>query len=77
MAKAEALIRNTQRYSSRHRHHRLRLADLRKDLYEAHRLIDGLRDRYPATRDVRGSPQPAQGRRADLCELGSGSSFHQ
>lgn len=61
IAQAEDLIRHTQRHRSAHRHHRVRLADMRKDLYEAHRLIDGLHHRYPATRNARRSSQPAQG----------------
>jgi hypothetical protein len=34
---------------------RRRAADLRKDLYEAHRLIDGLHKRFP---EVRPAPTP-------------------
>lgn len=32
-------------------HQRQRATALRKDLYEAHRLIDALHQRFPATRD--------------------------
>lgn len=32
-------------------HQRQRTTALRKDLYEAHRLIDALHQRFPATRD--------------------------
>ncbi len=32
-------------------HQRQRATTLRKDLYEAHRLIDALHQRFPATRD--------------------------
>lgn len=60
MTKAEHLIRHTPRHSATHRHHRLRAAAMRKSLYEAHRLIDGLHDRYPTTRDVRQSLQRPQ-----------------
>ncbi|MUM21379.1 hypothetical protein FZI91_06625 [Mycobacterium sp. CBMA271] len=57
MAKTEHLIRHTPTTSTTHRHHRIRAATMRKDLYEAHRLIDGLHHRYPATRDARKPPQ--------------------
>lgn len=36
-------------------HQRERAAALRKDLYEAHRLIDALHLRFPATRDATNS----------------------
>ncbi|CPU37660.1 Uncharacterised protein [Mycobacteroides abscessus] len=51
IVKAENLIRYTQRHRSSYRHHRLRLDGMREDLYEAHRLIDGLHRRYPAIRE--------------------------
>ncbi|AYM44753.1 hypothetical protein DYE20_14650 [[Mycobacterium] chelonae subsp. gwanakae] len=53
MVKTEHLIRHTPKHSSTHRHHHRRAAAMRRDLYEAHRLIDGIHHRYPATRDAR------------------------
>ncbi|ORB48441.1 hypothetical protein BST43_24790 [Mycobacteroides saopaulense] len=50
MAKTEHLIRHTPAGSSPHRHHRQRAAAMRKDIFEAKRLIDDLHSRYPATR---------------------------
>jgi hypothetical protein len=57
MTKTEHLIRHTPAHSTTQRHHRRRASAMRKDLYEAHRLIDGLHHRYPTTRDRRQSPQ--------------------
>ncbi|WP_083338038.1 hypothetical protein [Mycobacteroides franklinii] len=54
VAKAEDLLRRTPKDSSPHRHHRQRVAAMRKDLREAKYLIDSLYSRYPATR----GPQP-------------------
>lgn len=60
MAKTEHLIRHTSRHSTTHRHHHRRASAMRKDLYEAHRLIDGLHHRYPATRDTQWAPPPSR-----------------
>lgn len=56
MAEAEDLIRHTPRHSSPHRHHRLRVAAMRKDIYEAQRLIKKLHQRFPAIRDTTWPP---------------------
>ncbi|OHT48480.1 hypothetical protein BKG71_22070 [Mycobacteroides chelonae] len=53
MAKTEHLIRHTPKHSSTHRHHHRRAAAMRRDLYEAHRLIEVIHHRYPTTRDAR------------------------
>lgn len=56
MAKTEQQIRHTASHSSALRHQRQRVSALRKDLYEAHRLINGLHHRFPATRDTAWPP---------------------
>lgn len=53
-------------------HQRQRAATLRKDLYEAHRLIDALHQRFPATRDT---AQPIL--RADAAVLSARSPVSQ
>lgn len=52
MIKAEQRIRHTQHHATSWRHQRQRMAAMRKDLHEAHRLIDGLHRRFPASRDT-------------------------
>ncbi|MBV6359940.1 hypothetical protein HZD78_14075 [Mycobacteroides chelonae] len=47
---AEQQIRHTPGRGSMLRHQQRRVSVLRKDLYEAHRLIDVLHQRFPATR---------------------------
>jgi hypothetical protein len=54
--KLQAAERNSRNVSARgSATDRRRTADLRKDLYEAHRLIDGLHRRFP---EVRPAPTP-------------------
>ncbi|UEA26505.1 hypothetical protein [Mycobacteroides abscessus] len=52
IAKAEQRLRHTPCQVASARHQRKRVSALRKDLHEAHRLIDGLHRRFPASRDV-------------------------
>ncbi|WP_286151116.1 MULTISPECIES: hypothetical protein [unclassified Mycobacterium] len=61
MAEAEHLIRHTPRHSSPHRHHRLRVAAMRKDIYEAQRLIKQLHQRFPAIRNTVWPPTDPSG----------------
>jgi hypothetical protein len=44
------------RHTNARRHGRREAASLRQELYEAHRLIDGLHRRFPATRPPRRWP---------------------
>lgn len=50
--KAEQRIRHTPCHGASARHQRQRVSAMRKDLHEAHRMIDGLHRRFPASRDV-------------------------
>ncbi|TDZ93464.1 hypothetical protein [Mycobacteroides salmoniphilum] len=52
LTRAQHRIGHTAAQSPSCRHQRLSVAEMRKDLYEAHRLIDRLHHRYPATHDV-------------------------
>lgn len=52
IAKVERQLQHSTRVYSL-RHHRLRIQGMRKDLHEAHRLIDGLHRRYPGAREPR------------------------
>ncbi|QCH23319.1 hypothetical protein DSM43276_01576 [Mycobacteroides salmoniphilum] len=63
MAEAEHLIRRTPRHGSPHRHHRLRVAAMRKNIYEAQRLIKQLHQRFPAIRDTVWPPADPSGGR--------------
>lgn len=56
MAKVEQRLRHTPQHTASWRHLRQRLAAMRKELLEAHRMIDGLHRRFPASRDVITSP---------------------
>ncbi|BDB45365.1 hypothetical protein MKCMC460_56890 [Mycobacterium sp. 20KCMC460] len=45
--------------ASRNRHHRVRRdADLRRELHEAHQMLDNLRHRFPRTRPHSPAPLP-------------------
>ena len=45
-------MQRTDLHSSTQRRHRQHAAALRSELYETHRLIDGLYQRFPAIRDI-------------------------
>lgn len=52
VATVERKISRATVHASALRHQRRHVNAMRRDLYEAHRLIDGLHQRFPATRDV-------------------------
>lgn len=52
IAKAEQRLRHTPCLVASARHQRKRVSAMRKDLHKAHRMIDGLHRRFPASREV-------------------------
>lgn len=55
IGKVEHRLRHTPQHTASWRHLRQRMAAMRKDLHEAHRMVDGLHRRFPASRAVRAS----------------------
>ncbi|WP_236737568.1 hypothetical protein [Mycobacteroides franklinii] len=55
IGKVEHRLRHTPQHTASWRHLRHRMAAMRNDLHEAHRMVDGLHRRFPASRAVRAS----------------------